>query len=110
MAQLDLHTEEGDEGRVTIQLAGELDLSQGDNFREELARAEALEPSALVVDLRGVTFMDSTGLRVLLGAMRNCEEADRRFTIIRGQQQVQELLRVAGLEDVFEIVDDPAQI
>jgi anti-sigma B factor antagonist len=109
MAQLDLHTEEAD-GGVTVRLAGELDLSQGERFREELARAEEREPQALIVDLRGVTFMDSTGLRLLLGAMRSCEEAGRRFTIVRGQQQVQDLFRVAGLEDVFEIIDDPSEI
>ena len=109
MAQLDLHTEEG-EGVVTVRLAGELDLSQADNFREALVRAEALEPPALVVDLRGVSFMDSTGLRLLLGAMRSCEEAGRRFAIVRGQEQVQDLFRVAGLDDVFEIIDDPGEL
>jgi anti-anti-sigma factor len=109
MAQLDLHTEEG-EGGVTVRLAGELDLSTADNFREVLARAEALEPAALVVDLRGVTFMDSTGLRLLLGAQRTCDEDGRRFALIRGQQQVQDLFRVAGLDEVFEIVDDPAEL
>jgi anti-anti-sigma factor len=109
MAQLDLHIEEG-EGGVTVRLAGEVDLSQAETFRQGLARAEALEPKALFVDLRGVTFMDSTGLRLLLGAMRSCEQAGRRFAIIRGQRQVQDLFRVAGLDVVFEIVDDPAEL
>jgi anti-anti-sigma factor len=109
MAQLDLHTEEG-EGGVTVQLAGELDLSTADRFRDELARVEALEPANVIVDLRGVTFMDSTGLRLLLGAQRSCEEDGRRFAIIRGQQQVQDLFRVAGLDEVFEIVGDPAEL
>jgi anti-anti-sigma factor len=109
MAQLELHTEKSG-GTVTMRLAGEIDLSQASRFHDELERAEALEPEILIVDLRGLTFMDSTGLRMLLGMRRSCEEAGRRLAIIRGQQQVQDLFRVAGLEDAFEILDDPAEL
>jgi anti-sigma B factor antagonist len=108
MAQLDLSTEQR-EGGAVVRLAGELDLSQADNFSEELSRAEASDPPVLVVDLRGVSFMDSTGLRLLLAALRRAEPAGRRLVIVRGQEQVRELFRVARLDDVFELVDDPEE-
>jgi anti-sigma B factor antagonist len=106
MAQLDLSTEQR-EGGAVVRLVGELDLSQADHVSEELARAEATEPAVLVIDLRGVSFMDSTGLRLLLAALRRAEPVGRRLVLVRGQEQVRELFRVARLDDVFELVDDP---
>jgi anti-sigma B factor antagonist len=106
MAQLELSTEERDGGAL-VRLAGEVDLSQAESLGETLTRAEATEPDVLVVDLREVRFMDSTGLRLLLGALRRAEPVGRRLVIVRGQEQVRELFRVARLEDVFELVDDP---
>ena len=106
MAELDIKMDER-EAAVHVRLAGELDLSVAEPFREELTRAEALEPQVLVVDLRGVTFMDSTGLRLLLGALRRAEQARRRLVIVQGGEQVRDLFRVAGLSDVFEIVESP---
>jgi anti-sigma B factor antagonist len=106
MAQLDLSTEQRQGGAV-VRLAGELDLSQADNLSQELERAEEDEPDILVVDLREVSFMDSTGLRLLLAALRRAEPAGRRLVLVRGQEQVRDLFRVARLDDVFELVDDP---
>ena len=106
MALLDLSTEQRAGGAV-VQAAGELDLAQADSFSQELARAEENAPDVLVVDLRGITFMDSTGLRLLLAAMRRAEAAGRRFVVVRGQEQVRDLFRVARLDDVFELVDEP---
>jgi anti-sigma B factor antagonist len=106
MAPLELSTEER-EGGAVVRLVGEVDLSQADALSAELERAEQTAPDPLVVDLRGVSFMDSTGLRLLLGALRRAEPAARRLVVVRGQEQVRELFRVAGLEDVFELVDDP---
>jgi anti-sigma B factor antagonist len=108
MAQLDLSTEQRQGGAV-VRLAGELDLSQADNLSQELERAEEDEPDILVVDLREVSFMDSTGLRLLLAALRRAEPAGRRLVLVRGQEQVRELFRVARLNDVFELVDDPEE-
>jgi anti-anti-sigma factor len=108
MAQLDLSTEQRADGAV-VRLAGELDLSQADSFSQELERAEETQPDVLVVDLRGVSFMDSTGLRLLLAALRRAEPAGRRLVLVRGQEQVRELFRVARLNDVFELVDDPEE-
>jgi anti-sigma B factor antagonist len=106
MAQLDLSIEQR-QGGALVRLVGELDLSQAEALSEELARAEATEPATLVIDLRGVSFMDSTGLRLLLAALRRAEPAGRRLVLVRGQEQVRDLFRVARLDDVFELVDDP---
>jgi anti-anti-sigma factor len=53
--------EEERDGAPVIRLRGELDLSTAEPLREALERAEARRPQAIVVDLTGVTFIDSSG-------------------------------------------------
>jgi anti-anti-sigma factor len=52
---------------VTIRLRGEFDLTCEEQFREELERVFEARPTTVVIDLRGLTFIDSAGLRALVG-------------------------------------------
>ena len=61
---------------VRLELKGELDIDTKLKLKAELGRAEARGPRTVIVDLRGLTFMDSMGLGVLLGALRRA----RTFT------------------------------
>src|SRR4051794_24989479 len=62
MALLELETHQ-ENGSVRLALSGELDISSAPRVEEELTRIEADPPALLVLDLRGLAFMDSTGLR-----------------------------------------------
>jgi anti-anti-sigma factor len=88
--------------------AGELDIATAPEL--ERAIAEVTGDSArldLVVDLRGLTFMDSTGLRTLV--QTNAQAAQDGFTlsIVRGPSQIDRLFAVSGLDDVLPLVDAP---
>ena len=63
---------------------GELDLASAPQLERALARAKHGRPATLVLDLRDVSFLDSCGLRELLGAQRACEEAGCALTLIAG--------------------------
>ena len=93
--------------RVRVALAGELDIATGSRLEDELARVERDEPPILVIDLRGLEFMDSTGLRILLAAATRASDAGRRFVLVRGNQWIQRVLGVTGLDQRLEIVDHP---
>ncbi len=67
MTTLSLETREEGE-QVRIALAGELDLSSALTFDEEIRRAEERDPKTLVIDLSGLKFLDSTGLRLIMSA------------------------------------------
>jgi anti-anti-sigma factor len=108
MALLELKTEDED-GGVRLELAGELDISSAPVLEEALGRIEADQPSLLLVDLRGLDFMDSTGLRTLVSANQRARTQGRRFAIVRGPEQVDRIFSVTRLER-FEIVDDPAAL
>jgi anti-sigma B factor antagonist len=101
-------TEAGD--AVTVVLVGELDLSNWTRFESDLERIEADEPSTIVIDLRGVEFIDSTGLRALLAADERAQEGGHRLVIVRGNSMVQRVLRFTGVDRQLEIVADPAAL
>jgi anti-anti-sigma factor len=90
-----------------VALEGEIDLAAAPDAERMIAEAEAGKPAQLIIDLREVTFMDSSGLRVLLTAHRRAEEAGRRFAVVRGGEAVHRLLEVTGLTDRLELLDEP---
>jgi anti-sigma B factor antagonist len=97
-------TEQADTVRVA--LSGELDISSAPRLQDDLARVEADEPATIVLDLSGLDFMDSTGLRLLIGADSRAREAGRRLILIQGNEMVQRVLRVTRLDERLEIVPD----
>jgi anti-anti-sigma factor len=68
-------------GTVRIIIRGELDMETGPRAEEELRRAEGDRPPTLVLDLRAVTFFDSTGLQLVLDADVRAREEGRTFVV-----------------------------
>ncbi len=95
---------------VHARLGGELDISTAPRLEESLQRAEADRPALLVIDLSGLDFMDSTGLRLLISADSRSREAGRRFVLIQGNEMVQRVLRLTRLDERLEIVADPGDL
>ena len=95
---------------VMVSLYGELDIRFQSHVIASLERALACHPSALAADLRGLTFMDSTGVHALIDVERRCGQEGVRFVVIRGSLTVDRVLSVLGLDRLFEIVADPEQI
>jgi anti-sigma B factor antagonist len=106
MSLLDLETETRD-GAVRIALSGELDISTAPRVEEELRRVEDDGPETIVLDLRGLDFMDSTGLRVIVSADSRARENGRRLCIVRGPEAVQRIFAVTRLDERLEMGDDP---
>lgn len=90
---------------VRIGLAGELDLSTADEVEEELESAEALGPAVLMLDLSGLSFLDSTGLRVVLAADDRARRDGRRLVLVRGPDPVHRVFRIALLEERLDFVE-----
>jgi anti-sigma B factor antagonist len=99
-------TSEDRGGAVHMRLSGELDISSATKVEDELARVEPGRPDVIVLDLRGLDFMDSTGLRLLIAADARAREEGRRLTIVKGPEPVQRVFRITRLEERLELVDD----
>jgi anti-anti-sigma factor len=97
-------------GAVHARLAGELDISTAPRLDDALMRVEADGPPLLVIDLSGLDFMDSTGLRLLISADARAREAGRRLVLVQGNEMVQRVLRITRLDERLEIVADPGDL
>jgi len=86
---------------VTISLQGELDLSSASRMEERFAAIDEQRPSRVVVDLGGLAFMDSTGLRALLLADELAREHNYELVLLPGQEAVQRVFEVTGALDVL---------
>jgi len=95
---------------VRLALAGELDIASAERVERELERIELGEPATVVLDLRALTFLDSTGLRIILAADARAREHARRLVVIQGPDAVQRILHMTRLDERLEIVADPAAV
>jgi anti-sigma B factor antagonist len=93
-----------------VALHGELDISVRAQLIAAVDQILAANPLIVAIDLRGLEFMDSSGIHVLVSTGRRCQELGRRFFLIRGDARIEHLLSVSGLDDYFEIVDEPDQL
>ena len=99
------------QGEATIiAVSGELDLASSPALQEELDRVSASGTEMLIIDLRELDFMDSTGLSVLVRAHQRAEEQGRRLAMVKGPQQVQRLLSLTGVADRMTVVDRPEEL
>ena len=95
---------------MRIAVAGELDLSSALTFDEEVRRAEECGKSTLILDLRRLRFMDSTGLRLIMSAQARARTRGRRLAIVLGSDAVKRIFRLAGVSSRLEIVDHPSAV
>ena len=87
-----------------MRLSGELDLAGVDQF-ERLLTDPA--PGTYILDMRGLTFIDSSGLRALIMADQRVRGEGGRFIVVRGPDRVNEVLEVTGVARQIELVDEP---
>jgi anti-anti-sigma factor len=87
-----------------IALIGELDLDGAPRLEDELLRVEATDASSIVVDLRELAFIDSTGLRLLVMAAER-SQSNGRFRLLRGPKQVHRVFEITDLIDRLPFAD-----
>jgi anti-anti-sigma factor len=90
-----------------VTVAGELDLDSAEQLREVLRSPEAQAPT-VILDLREVTFIDSSGLSVVVREHQRASAADCRFAVaVGGAPAVQRLFDLSGLAGPIMLVPDP---
>ena len=83
-------------GATVITVAGELDIASAPALESTLAQLN--EAQLVVIDLRRLEFVDSTGLGVLVRAHQHAAEQGHRLGLVRGSGQVDKLFSLTGLE------------
>ena len=93
---------------VEVSLDGDIDIASADEIEARIRNAEAEEPSVILIDLRQVSFLDSSGLRLILGAAVRAKAAGRRLVLVRGTERVQRVFELTNLQSRLEFVDHPS--
>jgi anti-sigma B factor antagonist len=96
-----VRTEQHGETAVVVP-TGELDLATAPALEEALGRAFESGSARVVLDLRELEFIDSSGLRTLLTARRKAEDAGARFSLVAGHRGLERTLEIAGVHKVFQ--------
>ncbi len=92
------------QGIALVELAGEVDISTAPQFKRELEAAVSEGSTKVVVDLSQVTFIDSTALGVLVGAVRHLHPLGGSMVVVAGGHAVMRPITLTGLDRVFTIV------
>ncbi len=92
-------------GATVIAVSGELDLASSPMLEERLEEVFGSDASLVILDLRKLDFMDSTGLSVLIKAHQTAEQAERQLYLVKGPPQVQRLLSLTGVGERLSVVE-----
>jgi anti-sigma B factor antagonist len=91
-------------------VSGELDLVSSPTLEDALERVAGTDVDLVLPDLRGLEFMDSTGLHLLIKAQQRLQEKGRQFALMKGGVQVERLLSLTGVAELVKIVDLPEEL
>jgi anti-anti-sigma factor len=91
-------------------LTGDLDLATAGEAESAILAAEEGQPPLVILDLRQLEFMDSTGLRVVISAAARAQDEERRLVLVKGPDVVQRVFEITRLAERLEIVDEVDEV
>ena len=94
-----------DDGSAVVAVRGEIDVASAPQLRSHLHHVCVEGSPKVTVDLRDVTFLDSSALGVLVGALRRCRENETQFQLLITSPRLLKIFEITGLTSVFDIVD-----
>jgi anti-anti-sigma factor len=92
--------------RVDVSVHGELTVDTATDLARRLAEVERAQPATLVLDLRELRFLDSTGLSELVRAHQRARSAGRRLILVKRAGPIERILAISGLAEEFETTTD----
>jgi anti-sigma B factor antagonist len=92
-----------------VRLVGELDKDSAPRFEAALKRVEATDAREIIVDLSGLTFIGSDGLKVFIHANARSRDGGNRLQLVRGSAEVQSTFEMSGLLSRLPFDDDREQ-
>lgn len=92
-----------DDRTHVIEVHGHVDLYSAPEFKDRTVRVIDQGKKRVIIDLSGVTFMDSTGLGVLIGALKRLRAARAELLLVVTDYDVERLFEMTGLDGTFRI-------
>ena len=93
-----------EEGRLTVALDGEIDHHRAKSYIQAIAaKIEAYTPDICILDFRDVTFMDSSGIAVVINALRSMTQIEGALVLSGISEQPMKVFRASGLDKLVQI-------
>ncbi|GMA18091.1 STAS domain-containing protein [Arsenicicoccus piscis] len=95
---------------AVLAVTGEIDIATSTQLRQaidEVVRAGAID---VVLDLRQVTFMDSSGLSVVVGRLKMLRRVDGRLSVVGADAKIRRIFEVTGLDQVVPLYDTVEEV
>jgi len=97
-----------DGGRTVVEAVGEIDVYTAPKLREQLTELVDAGRRDIIVDMKKVEFLDSTGLGVLVGGLKRVSQHGGSLRLVCTQERILKIFRITGLTMVFAIYGDVA--
>ena len=93
-----------------VTVSGELDLYSLNEFKKVLAEAEDTQSSLIILDLRELGFIDSSGLGAIIGVQGRCQKSSRSlFVVVLPDSALLKTFEVTGLDEIFRLIESPEE-
>lgn len=89
--------------QATLRLAGEIDAYTAPQLKESFNSLMEQDSREIIVDLEKVTYMDSTGLGVFIGALKSAKEKDKQLKLVNIHERVFRLFQITGLDEIMDL-------
>ena len=86
-----------------IELIGDVDIQSSSSLKEEINLMLNEVETDLIIDCTDLSYIDSTGLGVLIGVLERVKNVQKEITIINAQSNIKKLLNITGLDKIFRI-------
>lgn len=96
-------SEERRDGSSVVSAWGEVDVATAPGLRDRLKQVIERDQGPVVVDLTAVTFIDSTGLGVLIGARKQCDDKGRALRVVMSEPRILKVFEITGLTEFFDV-------
>ena len=91
-------------GHLTVELTGEIDHHCAKNYIQAIAgKIEAYTPEVCILDFQDVTFVDSSGIAVVINALRNISQIDGKLILTGINEQPMRVFRASGIDKLVEM-------
>ncbi|MFC4322035.1 STAS domain-containing protein [Litchfieldia salsa] len=86
-----------------VTIRGEIDVYTAPELKEQLLPISEMEKVNMIVDLRGVSYLDSTGLGVFIGIFKNVQKNHGEFKLVGLSERLERLFSITGLSEIMTI-------
>ena len=90
---------------VIIELTGEIDMKCSPKVKDKLKEILSQKPDSVVVDMTEVSFMDSSGLAVLVGALKRSRTNNSKLKLAGATKVVKDIFEICRLDTIFQFFD-----